>query len=242
LALKYKITSITEYRTDIHLGIDQPEHVSQVKVFDSNGFKTKETEYNLAGEIDAILSYSYDSAGNLILVSAVSRDGGLLFRETRSFDANRNRTGLYYYLPDGTYKYRNVATYDKAGRVTELRWYWPAEGLVSTNKYQYAGDKKIEDAEYNQQNELNYRWKYEYDVRGNLTEAAQNSPANIINRKLTYEYNNDNQLVKQTTYYDTALHSDERYEYDQDLLKSKTLYNLNGKVTAKFRYEYERAK
>jgi hypothetical protein len=239
LVLNYKIKTITELRTSVFNGVNQPEKFSRIKHFDSNGFLTSETDYKMDGSPDDFLNYEYDNSGNLVLIKAFNPDSSLLFRETRSYDKNKSRKEFYFFLPDGTYKYRNIATYDSEGRMKELAWYWPT-GFKSKNVYQYDDGKKISDEEFNPEGALTYKWIYKYDDKENLIEATQYSPLENINRKIIYEYNNSDQLIRQTNYVGAEIQNSISFFYDEKkLLLSKTELSASKRVTSIIRYQYE---
>jgi len=238
-ALKNKIKSITEYRMETHLGINQKEFPSDVQLFNEDGFKTKEIIYKTDGSIDFTIMHEYDKAGNLIISKAVNTDSSLLFRQVRSYDSHNNRKELYFYLPDGSYKYRNIASYDREGKIKELAWYWP-EGFKSKNIYAYDGRKKTGDTEYGPHGELRYRWVFQYDENGNLTEAIQYSPGNETNTKVTYEYDSHNRITKKTNYIGVSIQSIIKYEYGKnDLPAARTESNSNGMTSVQFTLKYE---
>jgi len=85
-AFNNHIRSITEYKIVYRFGVAQPEQVSYVKQYDVNGFKVHERAYKPDGSIDFKLYHEYDASGNLIVITALNGDSGILFRETRSYD------------------------------------------------------------------------------------------------------------------------------------------------------------
>src|SRR5690349_19391792 len=97
LVLKNKIKSITEFRTESHLGINQKEVNSHVELFNERGLRTKETIFNTDGNIDVIITYEYDKNENLTVAKAVSKDNSLVYKKTFSYDVHDNRNELYFY-------------------------------------------------------------------------------------------------------------------------------------------------
>jgi hypothetical protein len=239
IVLKNQIKSITEHRTNIYLGQKQQEQITQVKSFNKAGLKIHEVDFTSQGDTDLLFTYEYDSNNNLLLATAVNKSNQLMSKAVRTYDKNNNRKELYHYLPDGTYKYRTVSTYDKQGRITELSWYWTT-GFKSKNVYAYEGLNKISDTEYSAEGNQAYQWKYKYDSRNNLVEAAQYYPGNILTQKITYEYNATDQLIKQSNYQNDHIEKYITFQYDsRGLLSTKTEYSSSGKPTAIFRYDYE---
>jgi hypothetical protein len=239
LLLKNKIQKVGEYYTAVQLGVKQNEIIKQVRHFNEKGLAVKETVFNSEGKEDLVITYSYDANNNLILANALNKDSSILFRETSGYDKNNNREEFYHYLPDGTFKYKNIAAYDNKNRMTELSWYWPS-GFRSKNIYTYDGFKKTSDVEFSENGNLTYEWKYKYDSNDNLIEATQYYSDNVINAKINYEYNFQNQLIKQTNYQGTSISSSISFTYDsRSLLIEKTEYSASGKINGIYRYSFE---
>lgn len=236
---KNKVKRITEYQTSFFGALENKEQLSRVKVFDKNGLKIKEEQY-MDGSIDCVISNEYDKEDNLILSIGLNTSGGLVYKETRSYDKDNNRKELVFYLPDGTFKYKNFSVYDKEGKLIERNWYRP-DGFKAKNKFTYNGLKKIEDTEYAPDGSFRYKWVYRYDAKDNLTEAVQYYPNDIINAKITYQYNHYNQLVKQTDYFGDSIQDIVTFEYDKKtlLLSVKTEYTPNEKISSRYKYQYE---
>ena len=195
LILKNKIKKITECQIAVLLGVKQNEQINDIKFFNDKGLLEKENNYT-NGEVDLIKTFTYDSKDNLVLLTAVSKDSTLMFKETNTYDKNNNKIEHYHYLPDGTFKYKNISSYDTKNRIKELDWYWPI-GFVSKNIYSYQGINKITDTEYSANGKETYHWLYKYDSKNNITEAAQYYPGNKLTEKIIYEYNQQSQLIKQ---------------------------------------------
>ena len=235
---KNKVKSLTENKTIFLLGVEQKSNLNQFIQFDKSGSRVKEIQYKEDGSIDCINTIGYNSDGNLIFKKGINADSSIVYKVTVSYDENKNRKELFFYLPDGTYKYRTISTYDRDGRMTELSWYWPT-GFKSKNQYQYIGRRKIKDTEYDPQGKFTYVWEYEYDEKGNVISAKQFYPHNIINGKITYEFNKDNLLIKQVNYFGESIQGILTFEYDnKELLSTKTEYNSKGSVSAKYTYQY----
>ena len=239
LIVSNNIKSITEYATILHLGIEKKEQLHRIKLFNTKGFIIKETIFSADDSIESIVTYEYDKDDNLVLSTSMNADSGILFIETRTYDEKNNRKELYFYLPDGTYKYRNSASWDNKGRMIELDWYW-TDGLSAKITYAYDGMKMIEKAEYNSAEKLQFKWRYKYDARENIIQAIQYYPNNIINSKITYEYNKYNQMIKQSYYNGESIHKMVTFAYNKsNLLSAKTEYSPSGRISIKYRNQYE---
>lgn len=238
MVVKYRIKSITDYKIDIDFGVEQKEQMIHVRNFDENGLKQKETTFT-NGFLTSSRTFEYDNNGNLLTVNAIEPDSSIMFKAVMNYYENNLRKEYYFYLPSGAYKYRNLATYDKEGKMTELQYFWP-DGLKAVNKYKYEGDRKTEDTEYAPDGKFRYNWIYKYDKKDNLTEAVQYYPDNKLNGKIIYEYDQNNLLVKQTVYVEEFLSTIMGFTYnDKKLLSGKTETTPGGRLSAKYRYEYE---
>jgi hypothetical protein len=239
IILANHIATITEYRTNINAGIEEREQAVQVSSYNEKGLKTKEVNYAGDGIIDFVYLYEYDADDRLATITGADKDNRLTSTVKQSYDKNHRLHELYYYLPGGTYKYRNIRTYDAKGRLKELAWYWMT-GFKSKNVYDWDGVKKVSDTEYSSIGAKTYEWNYRYDGSGNMIEAVQYYPGNIRTKRTLYEYNRLNQMVKQTNYQGELLINSIAFRYDsRDMLISKTEYSSSGKPIGVTRYVFE---
>ncbi|MBI4947359.1 MAG: hypothetical protein HY840_13285 [Bacteroidetes bacterium] len=238
LMLRNKVKSITELTTPVRVSLDAEEYISKETIFDQNGFKRKVVNHNADGSIESTVTCGYDKNNNLILTQGANSDK-TSFKETRSYDNHNNRIDLYHYLSDGSYKYRNRASYDSKGRMIELDWYWPT-GLSAKRFYVYDGENMKEESEYSPQGQLLYKWKYKQDANNNLIEAVQYKPDSTILSKKVFFYSNVNQLIKRIFYSGESIQNSQTYEYNKNgLMSAKNDFNPFGKVSVKYRYQYE---
>jgi hypothetical protein len=238
MVLQNKISSIRIFKTDVHLSIKENEELNQERTYNEKGYLIRVVDYADKNIIDFVYDYKYDEKNNLTIITGTDKDGNLTSKVVRSYNNQNKLHELYYYLPDGTYKYRNIRSYDKDGRVSELSWYWTT-GFKSKNVYAYQGWNKISDTEFDASGHKTYEWRFNYDKRGNVIEAAQYYPGEILTNKTTYEYNNSNKLAKQTNYQGTSLTHSIQFKYNNNLLSVKTEYSPSGRPTAIYRYEYK---
>lgn len=241
LILTYKIKSIKEYMTVVHFGIEEKEKLHRVKLYNEKGLLTKETVFREDTGIDYIATYEYDTNGNLKLTQETDPDGRLVFKIMQSFDEKNNLKDFRRYVrPNGPYIIGNTNKYDSKGRKIETDWFNPS-GPLAIEKYTYDGMKMIEDVQNDMQGKLEFRWIDKYDESVNLIEAVQYYPGGLINLKMDYDYNKENEMLKETTYIrGTILQYLATFNYDaKHLLVAKTEYSSPGKISAKYRYEYE---
>lgn len=238
MVVKHRIKSITDYKVNFDFGVEQKEQMVHIRNFDKNGLKQKETTYT-DGILTSSRTFEYDKNGNLLTVNAIEPDSSFMFKVTMNYYENNLRKEYYFYLPSGAYKYRNLATYDKAGKMIELKYFWP-DGLKAINKYKYDGDKKTEDTEYAPDGKFRYNWIYKYNKNDNLIEAIQYYPNNKINGKIINEYNLDDLLIKQTIYLEEFISTVLTFTYNaKKLVSGKIEATPGGRISAKYRYEYE---
>lgn len=239
MILQHKIKCIKVYETDYRIGMALPEFLAQVRTYNADGLRTDELNYNDSIRAHSVIQYDYDKNGNLISSISKGPDSNLIFREIRKYNEQNKLSELIFYLPDGNYKYRNVSTYDDNGNVQQLAWYWP-EGLRAVNKYAYANGLKTEDVEYNPQGKFNYKWVYAYDKNKNQTEATQYYPDSLVSAKIISEYNNNNQLISQTTFFGNSFQGKFVMEYDnKNLISVKSKFSSPKLLSAKYRYQYD---
>ncbi len=239
LILSNKIKSVKEYVTTVHWEIKEKEHLHSIKLYNVKGLLTKETVFMDSG-IDYITTHEYDSNGNRILSVVNSPDGRLVSKYTRTYDENNNlKEFLHFESLHKSYMIGNTNDYDSKGRKIETDWFTPSRS-IAIEKFKYDGMEMIEDADYDFHGQFQFKWIYKYDEAGNLIEAVQYYPDSLINSKITYEYNKDNEMVKQTNYLRGTIQDNTIYEYDKKhLLTAKTECSSPGKISAIYRYQYE---
>ncbi|MDP1726403.1 MAG: hypothetical protein Q8M15_06435 [Bacteroidota bacterium] len=237
--LKNNIKKITEYLTIINPGEMQlKEQINHEKLYDDNGFKIKEIIYNDDGVIENIISLNYDKKGNLIFRKAVKPDSSISYSDARIFDAHSNKTDYYFYNPDGSVLYKKAAKYDNYGRLTESRMYHDGV-LKAVNKYTYQDMQMLENEECDSAGNFRHKWLYKFDEFGNLTEEAQYNVNNYCTMKNLYEFNMARQLVKEIKYIGAYIQYRASYQYNGNgLLDAKIEYSTNGKISARYRYQY----
>lgn len=239
MVLKYHIKKITEYQTVLNpVGIFQKELIRREKTYNKYGFKIKETVYHNDGTLEYVISLQYDKNGNLIFRKAVNPDSTLSFSDKGIYDENNNKTDYYFYNPDGSVLYRKPAVFDEEDRMIENRVFHDGE-LKAVSKFIYQDSKMIENNEYDSAGNFRHKWLYQYDVNSNLIEEMQLKSKNIETYKNTYQYNEWNQLTKETRHSGGGFQNTFIYEYYLNrLLSAKSEYST-GRFISKLRYQYE---
>jgi hypothetical protein len=234
-----KIKTISEFKTSFISKEPGKEYLNHLQLFNSAGFVTKEIDYNDEGFAEHVLAYEYDRNNNLVAAVTKNSDSTLVGREIRNYDEKNILKELIHVLPDGTAEFKYVFRSDSAGRMSEKEVYWPSE-LSAVYRYSYDGKKKLEETEYSADNKLIATKNFLYDPHGDLLEENQVDNNNNKKYKTSYLYNLIHQVTRQSNFSGQALQNAFSYEYDQKyLLSMKTEFSPSGKITAKYRYEYE---
>src|ERR1035437_306465 len=237
--VRSNIKSITEYKTSFIPNASEKERISHLTIFNKKGFAVKEIDYNETGIAWHIFMHEYDKNDNLICTTIKNSDRSLFGKETRKYDEKNNLKELIYFLSDGTVEYRYAYLFDEEGRVVEMEVYWPTE-LSAVHKFIYERKKKLEDVEYSSDKKLLGRKSYKYDVHENLLEEFQSGTDSSKSNKIIYLYNLINQITQQVTYAGELVQNTLSYEYDKKyFLSVKNRFSSTGKMTAKYRYQYE---
>ena len=235
------IKTVTETKVLFFAGVRQPGMVTRISEYNRQGLLIKVTDYLPGGTPEFILSYSYNSGGQLTGYTAVDAAGEFLYKVTRDYNADHTLKELYFHLPGGTYKYRTMAAYDTWGRLSEYAWYWPS-GFKARNVYSYHNWNKVSDKEYDPRGRLNYEWTYRYDKENNLLQATQVNAEGKITRKILNVFKGTN-LVQQTSYVEETIQKITKYAYDErELLTAMTEFSSGGKQEAIYTYQYTRWK
>jgi hypothetical protein len=232
-----KVKTITEFVTQVRMGIDDQEVMTKESHFNRYGLSEKIISYTADTTIESTVTFTYDNDHKLLVKNGVNSDG-TSFNETTSYDKNGNRLEVVHHLPGGKIKFGNITLYDANGKMTEVDWSGPLGATVKV-VYVYEGENKTEEKEYSHKGELTYTWKYKYEG-DDLIEAVQYLPDNKVTQKFTQVFGKDDQIVKKSYFSGEELSKSSVYEYDPNgLLASRTDYSANGEIVAKYRYQYE---
>jgi len=234
---EHGIKKMTQYQVFYHAGIPGNEFICRVVDYDSKGNKRQEKNFNEEGSLNCHIQYSYNANAQLVRTLCLNPQKNRIFQINRTYDAHHFRKELTYILPDGSFKYKNVAICDEEGKPIQITWYRP-EGLKAINKLQYVGQQKVSDAEYDPSGFLNDKWEYTYHSNGNLTQAIQWYPGHLMNAKITYEYDSYSNLRKESHYAADMLDSFILYCYNRNqVLIEKDYFSGSGILSEKNRFE-----
>ncbi len=244
LILNNKVSTIKEYVTPVNLGVPEKEYLKSVKLFNYQGFMFKEAGFSNDRKIEFISFYEYDKYFNVIQTKSVKADNSFISKIVRRYDDQNNLKELFRYEdPEGPYLYGSTYFYNDDKQLVESTWFWPT-GLKAVGKYLYEGNKMVEYVNTDLNGKFFFKWIYKHDKKDNVIEAIQFQPDSlIITSKITYEYDKDNRLIKQTSYFKENIQYMATYQYDEKgFLSNKTEYSSIGKISAKYRYFYTSSK
>lgn len=240
LVKEYKIKSISEYQSLVHLNIPEKEKIHHVNKFDEKGRLLTASGFLEDGSIDFISTCTYDKYGNLIEKKSTKESGFFISTDKKYYDTkNRRNQNLHFEDPTDPYLYGNINSFDTLGRLMHSEIFWPT-GLRAIEYYKYNGMMMIVNEEFDAYGIFQYRWKYKYDQAENQTEAVQYYRDSTVHSKNIFRYDGNNQLIEQTNYLEGSVAYHATFEYDSKFLMiSKTEFSTFGQVAAKYRYVYE---
>ena len=239
LISRNKIEKATEYSASIFGGIKQKEMLVHERTFDTDGKLMTELKFIPDSILDCSIVHAYTNTGNLDSTIARNADGSLLYRVKITYDDTDRRKEFFFYLPDGTYKYRNVSVYASSGQLAERSWYWP-DGFKAKNVFVYENKRKISDTEIGPKGEFRYTWNYSYNKAGLLVEAIQLYPDSLVSAKVIYNYDSAGQMTEEQHENRSEFQSRSVYSYNSNgLLVLRVDFSASGRPIAEHRFAYE---
>ncbi len=199
-------------------------YINYYKTFLKNGKPSYEVWYNKDGSFNRKYSYKYDDKNNLI----IKKDSGYyesINVKRHYYDYKGNlQTVLSHYLDEyNSYSYR-IYKYDNLDRLIREEYYSEEGYHYSFNRFYNEEDDKLIRIERHfplgklktntNDNEI-VLYTYDYDKLGNITrELRFNEETQMVNRKIVYEYDDFNNLIKRTSYRSlTEINVFDRQEY-----------------------------
>lgn len=189
--------------------------------YDASGNKISETTYEENGEVREESKWTYNEKG--LLVEFV--DGRMMQTTKYTYD-DQNRISTHIENDKYLYYY----TYDEDGNYTVQ-----PDGYMAMLYYTKDGELyKIYD------NNGDLATDSEFDENGNMVTQTNYADGEKPYFVSNYEYNDNNQVIKQTYYNNDKLSGTTVYEYDEfgNLLKIKSIDPL-GKETVSREYVYK---
>jgi len=206
---------------------------TQINVYDDNGNKIEENNFNSSGEEWGSWTANYDESGNKIEVIFLDKK-----KEIYKYDKSGNMVESTNYGDDGSISGRHTSEFDNNGyKIAEN--YFTSSGKISssqTAKYDNNGNK-IEENNFNSSGEKWGSWTAKYDDNGNKIEFID------INGKENSVYDIKNNIIHFVKYrLDGSVSFEETYTYnDNNKIIEKIKQNNgkydNSKVVNKYEYD-----
>jgi hypothetical protein len=175
------------------------EYLSTKTDYDQTGKKIKETYYSDDGKVTETINYDYDNKGLMTKVNLKRSD----------FD-------------EETMQYTIANKYDDKGRLISEKYSGDYATDVSPDYFEYVytdSDKPVEKNHYvtimpDNPRDLIYKETYKYDSKGNKVEEVLKGITFDYLEKSTFEYDDNNQLIRSTRDNGEGPVSKFRYEYE----------------------------
>ncbi|MCI1209097.1 MAG: hypothetical protein LKF96_06610 [Treponema sp.] len=194
--------------------------------FDTSGREIASEEFNPQNEPVDKVTYEYDEKGNLAAQTAYDADATVEWKIISTRDANGNKTddseynkngtlkgkSIYKYLDDGSVDesyyngdgaliWKNISSFDKAGRKTEENRYAADGSLDEKLEYTYDDTGRVSEILHSGVDAAQTeREVYLYDKAGLLTELALYNENNEKTQRKFYKYDDKGNVIKTTTY------------------------------------------
>ncbi|MDL2296644.1 hypothetical protein LJC68_09940 [Bacteroidales bacterium OttesenSCG-928-B11] len=186
-------------------------------IFDENGNKTLDVNYNAMGQIVKNNQYQYDSLGNLVKSTHYNPDGS-----------------LYSYF---TFAYKDNVLVEK-----NITYYKDGAPMRYCFRYDQKGNL-LEEIDYDAYGKLFKGWQYSYNSRDQVTEERFYLPYGCLYDKVKFEYDFAGNLIKKLFYdMEGVLYREEHFTYDQHgylVQESKIRYRGYKLNTETFSYQYQ---
>lgn len=186
------------------------------KTYDSKGKLLKTVTVDSAGNSVELEENSYDEAGNMVKVISYDNEGEITGNSEYEYDEAGNMLKRISYNREGRITRKGEFSYDDEGKLVGIINYveyldmygifpWPSEGLWNGNSeiYYDENDRVIKEIFHMlstvYENPTGVK-EYKYDEAGNLIEETVKVAGE--SQKMECVYNEQNQMVKYTYYYD----------------------------------------
>ena len=168
ISYKYEGNNLVE---TVCTDIDGKIMWKMVKVYDANGNKSEESEFNAS---DALVNKTiWKINGKQTEESYYNADGSLLSKIITKNDEQDRIAEVAQYLATGALEQKALYSYNDAGKLSEISY---SNGAgVQTKKVVYRFDASYqitEEQTYNSENKLVVRVIYKYDAAGNIIKTT----------------------------------------------------------------------
>jgi hypothetical protein len=201
-------------------------------LFNKNGCVVETVRY-ADSAVPKMKSRSYYNE-NYKIDSAFGSEGNLLDIQITEYNKNGYKTKLTVYNKYiSTSIYIKDFTYDNSNNLIEEVEYTPKGALVSKYAYNYdSAGRKIQSREYNSAGRLDGYEIYKYDKNGNNTLTHYYSPDGVLRTEFVYRYDSIGNIIENKFHnleHDTTIQSICKYEYDNNNNWIKQTFYDNGK-------------
>jgi YD repeat-containing protein len=201
-----KIKSLSVYRKNVVLksstddALEDEEFLISESLFEpAFGKLVKETQYNGDGQVEQVMSYTYNEKGFLTGEELLDVDGSVL--EKRSFepdDQGRIAREFVHYA-DGSAD-RIEYAYDDAGRVVRKERYDDDDALESAENIVYEGEVVVCESVVDAEGEILSETLYIYDDNGRLAEIVSDNREEGLWFTKVYRYDDAGHRQAATTF------------------------------------------
>jgi YD repeat-containing protein len=201
-----KIKSLSVYRKNVVLKSsaddaleDEAFLISESLYEPAFGKLVKETQYNGDGQVEQVMSYTYNEKGFLTGEELLDVDGSVL--EKRSFEPDEQgriaREFVHY--ADGSAD-RIEYAYDDAGRVVRKERYDDDNALESAENMIYEGEVVVRESIVDADDEILSETVYSYDENGRLAEIVSDNREEGLWFRKVYRYDDAGHRQAATTF------------------------------------------
>lgn len=212
--------------------------------FDPNGRLLENITYDNTGSVASKQEFVYNNAGKKIRAKIYNGQGNLLNSMGYKYDKYGNLVSEILYEKGDEIEHEKNYTYNAAGKKTmelekrdEHRIYKKALFLYDERR------NLVEDKHFDGNDSLLFRYEYKYDLRNNKIEEVRYD-GKRQEWRFEYTYTDFNKIEKQKLIYPyETSNSSIVYKYNQDQnLVDETTYDYNNTVIQKNSYTYENGK
>ena len=173
--------------------------------------------------------YEYDSDGKLSERRECDENGGLNSRTEYTYDENGYVVSKITYKPNGSINEKIICQNDSDGNV--LLEKIERDGSKAERRYEYDSDEKLIKMTYSD-DESERSWIYTYDDERIIQVDYINGGKTTVDAR--YEYDDKGNVISEMGDGNTG----NIYEYDENGLKTKDTYIINGETYMISTFEY----
>ena len=185
--------------------------------------------------------YTYDSHGNLTLLTDREPDGTLNWKKEYTYDQN-DREILCVMTEDDERGIVNATTYDAAGRISAITRTDGAGETVRKITYEYDPDgRRVAEYEFDDEGKMDTKYLYAYDDDSRLVKEELFGGDGFLYGSVTYAYDEAGNTAEILRYGSEGdLLGSEQFVYGEDGNLQSHVYNDDqGELDARVDYTYD---